>query len=153
MSLPVYLYDMGKLIFKFDSTSGQNNNVVIGTGIYLKHIRLLLTTGSAYLGRFVLSRTTLNLGDVDFVNTLSMLEVKELFRLHKIQVPVKRGRPLLLLLLLYSEYLIVLCLILITFVLLVLGCLRMHNKKYTRVLLLGAYVEEILRPTVGSFIL
>ena len=93
MSIPIYLYDMGKLIFIFDSTTGQNDNAVNGTGLSPKVLRLCLTSGTAYLERFVFSRIPLNLEDREFVNELTSLKVKKLFKEHKIVVPVRRGRP------------------------------------------------------------
>lgn len=93
MSVPVYVYDNGILVFKFESTSGQNNNATIGTGIDLKTIRMLISSGLPYLGRFTLTRIPFMPEDEKFVNELFMVQVKELITNHKLVVPVRRGRP------------------------------------------------------------
>ena len=92
-SIPVYLYDNDILIYKFDSTTGQNNNAATGTGIMLGLLRELLIGGGLYLERFGVSRVPHTPENINFINVFTAAEVLAIIKDHKLQNPVKRGRP------------------------------------------------------------
>lgn len=75
LSIPIYVYREGILIYIFDSMSGMTNSAVAGFGMTSTPMLNSIKTGSPYLLMFTLTREPLGQIDMSTLITLASLQI------------------------------------------------------------------------------